>query len=122
MPHDRFGNLLQVGDRVALFGTVTAITSDQETYCNISFQSEERMAPDAEYPYDLSLSARMVEKVTQDQGDTPARKVLGCRGDFLRGLASPGAALGGFAKNAIAEVEKTRTTEPVDPPDFSEPK
>jgi hypothetical protein len=60
MPHDKTGVLLKAGDRVALFGTVKEITSGQETYCNILFEAEEKMAPDAE-PYQLSLSARQVE-------------------------------------------------------------
>ncbi len=59
MPHDKNGNELKVGDRVALFGTVKEITSEQPTYCNIQFETDEAMAPDAEKTV-YALSARMV--------------------------------------------------------------
>ena len=62
MPHDKNGTLLTAGDRVALFGVILDITSEQPEYCNITLRPDEAMAPDAG-PYDLALSARMVEKL-----------------------------------------------------------
>ena len=60
MPHDRNNQVLNVGDRVALIGTIKDITSDQPTYCNIQFLTEVGMAP--EQPgQEFALSARMVD-------------------------------------------------------------
>lgn len=64
MPHDKKGQLLQVGDKVNLAGTIQAITSEQPTYCNITLLTDEGMAPETP-GYTLALSARMVEKVDQ---------------------------------------------------------
>jgi hypothetical protein len=63
MPHDANGVLLEVGDRVVLRGKVKSIDSEQETYCNITFEADRKMAPTPEsQPWGTVLSARMVEK------------------------------------------------------------
>ena len=54
-----FGNAVKVGDRVSVPGVITAITSEQPTYCNITFLPDEAMEPGAT-PNGLALSARMV--------------------------------------------------------------
>lgn len=67
MPHDKNGKILSAGARVALFGTVLAVTSESPTFCNITFRPDEAMAP-GEGPYDLALSARMVEQLPGSNG------------------------------------------------------
>lgn len=63
--HDSNGTPLAVGDHVTLTGTIKEFTSTSPTFCNILFRANRGMAPehDAE-GYDLSLSARMVTKLT----------------------------------------------------------
>lgn len=46
-------------------GTVTSITSDQPTYCNIMFAPDDGMTPEQD-PGCMALSARMVEKIEDD--------------------------------------------------------
>lgn len=65
MPHDTKNQLLQVGDRVILRGTVKSIDSDQPTYCNITFQTDKGMEPKQDGEgggQTYALSARMIEK------------------------------------------------------------
>lgn len=60
MPHDRHNNPLNVGDTVALLGTITSIDSEQPHYCNITMKTEVGMAPE-QPDHSLALSARMVD-------------------------------------------------------------
>lgn len=68
MPHDINGKKLHVGDRVALYGTIKNITSEQPTFCNITFVADKGMEPTQDTEgYTLALSARMVELVQSTQ-------------------------------------------------------
>ena len=70
MPHDANGNLLAVGDKVVLSGTIKSIDSEQPTFCNVTMLCDRGMEPEQdgkdknEGGYILVLSARMVEKDT----------------------------------------------------------
>ena len=64
--HDRFGNLLQVGDEVILRGKITD-TQSSPTYCNITVVADVSMNRNYETgeniaPYTLALNAGQVEK------------------------------------------------------------
>jgi hypothetical protein len=63
MPHDKNGNLLEVGDLVGIKAVVTAIHAGEE-YCNLSLETEEVMFP-GDNKTALSLNAKQVKKVHQ---------------------------------------------------------
>ena len=44
MPHDANGNLLKVGDKVLIPGTITSLTESNE-YCNCSVELDYAMPP-----------------------------------------------------------------------------
>jgi hypothetical protein len=65
MPHDKFGNVLQVGDEVVVRFKVKALHGDDDNKsCNVNLESVEGMP---EHGYKASLSAIntcQTEKVT----------------------------------------------------------
>ena len=61
MPHDKNGNLLQVGDRVDIPCVVKSITMD-EGYCNLTVETTEVMPPDNKYTNTYSLNSKQVVK------------------------------------------------------------
>lgn len=62
MPHDLKGNLLQVGDKVNIPATVTAIQAGEE-YCNLSVEFDHSMPP---YTTKMAgtFNTKQVEKVS----------------------------------------------------------
>jgi flavin reductase (DIM6/NTAB) family NADH-FMN oxidoreductase RutF len=60
MPHDRKGNLLNVGDHVIIEATVTHVHTGEE-YCNLTLETIEPMYPDNS-PSTLSLNAKQVTR------------------------------------------------------------
>ena len=62
MPHDAKGNLLQVGDKVAIPGTVTRVLQDPD-YCNVDVELDYLMPPGNTKSTISSLNTKQVEKV-----------------------------------------------------------
>ena len=79
MPHDKYNQPLSIGDKVFITGTVLKITSEEPTYCNIIVELDEKMAPDAEQPYSISLSARMVTLLDdpEESASNPVERLAG---------------------------------------------
>jgi hypothetical protein len=61
MPHDKNGNLLEVGDEVIVRYKITAIQTGDD-YCNVSATSVLGRKPDGQPEY-FSGNAAVVEKV-----------------------------------------------------------
>lgn len=59
MPHDAKGNLLKVGDKVAIPATVTLISTG-EGYCNCSVELDHPMPPDNTKTTMSALNTRQV--------------------------------------------------------------
>jgi hypothetical protein len=69
--HDKNGTPVIAGTRARLIGTVTEITSQAPTFCKVVFRADEKMAPGVtEPPFDLALSARMLEVISEGESDT----------------------------------------------------
>lgn len=62
MPHDAKGNLLKVGDKVVIPGTVTFI-GEQPDYCNCTVETEHTMAGSETKSSISAINTRQVEKV-----------------------------------------------------------
>jgi len=60
MPHDRKGNLLNVGDHVVIEATVTQVQTGEE-YCNVTLETIEPMYP-GDSRSTLSLNAKQVTR------------------------------------------------------------
>lgn len=58
MPHDKNGQAVKEGDRVAIFGTVKRVEVGEE-YCNVTVETEEPMYP-SDAPSSVTLNARQV--------------------------------------------------------------
>lgn len=58
MPHDKNGNLLQVGDAVLIEATVTMVSTGEE-YCNVTVSTVEKMFP-GDYVTTITLNAKQV--------------------------------------------------------------
>jgi hypothetical protein len=65
MPHDANGELLKVGDRVVLYGTITYIGANPE-YCNCSVELEYKMPPDNQVVSVSALNTKQVVKREKD--------------------------------------------------------
>lgn len=61
MPHDKYGNRLQVGDRVLVTCRVADIYTTDE-YCNIGLETIEPMYPGT-WHNGITLNGRQIEKV-----------------------------------------------------------
>lgn len=61
MPHDKFGQVLQVGDSVLIQATVREITTSPD-FCNVKLETVEKMDPSREAGETLWLNAKQVEK------------------------------------------------------------
>ena len=61
MPHDKNGQLLEVGDLVTVRARVSSVQAGDE-YCNVSLETVEPMHPTANTSA-LTLNTRQVEKV-----------------------------------------------------------
>ena len=78
MPHDKFGQLLEVGDEVIVRGRVSEITTGSE-FCNVRVETLEKMHTTRETGETLWLNAKQVEK---------------CAPAHLRATSSPDAPVG----------------------------
>lgn len=67
MPHDRKGNLIQVGDRVMIPGVVKEVHAGEE-YCNCRVEFDECMPPYTHKDGISSINTKQLEKV-QDEAD-----------------------------------------------------
>lgn len=61
MPHDRSGNVLEVGDKISIGATVKSITTGEE-YCNVTVETDEAMFPGT-YKTAITLNAKQVDKI-----------------------------------------------------------
>jgi acyl-CoA hydrolase len=61
MPHDKFGQLLAVGDLVLVRATVREITTSSD-FCNVKVETVEKMDASREAGETLWLNAKQVEK------------------------------------------------------------
>jgi hypothetical protein len=61
MPHDKFGQPLEVGDSVLIRATVREITSSPDFY-NVKIETTEKMDPTREAGETVWLNAKQVEK------------------------------------------------------------
>lgn len=61
MPHDKFGQLLQVGDSVLIQATVREITASPD-FCNVKLETVEKMDASRKEGETLWLNAKQVEK------------------------------------------------------------
>jgi hypothetical protein len=70
MPHDRFDEVLKVGDVVVLPGVIQKITSDSPKMCNVEFLADACSDPD-EYRPIVSCNSRSFTKVydPKNEGD-----------------------------------------------------
>lgn len=66
MPHDKNGNLLEVGDDVIIRAKVTQVHTGEE-YCNLSLESVEPMYP-GDSKNQFTLNTKQVEKSTVEVG------------------------------------------------------
>jgi hypothetical protein len=62
VPHDKNGNLIEVGDRIDIPCIVTNIQATDD-YCNCTVETTEKMAPEFKYTNTYTLNTKMVEKV-----------------------------------------------------------
>ncbi len=62
MPHDAKGNLLKVGDKVVIPGTVTQVFASED-YCNCSVELEHGMPPTGSKSSVSAINTKQVEKV-----------------------------------------------------------
>lgn len=62
MPHDAKGNLLSLGDKVSVSGTITFI-GESHGYCNCSIELEHPMPPDNTKTSFSAINTQQVEKV-----------------------------------------------------------
>jgi hypothetical protein len=62
MPHDAKGNLLKVGDKIVIPGTIVSIGESPE-YCNCTIEAEHKMPPDNTDTSFSAINTRQVEKV-----------------------------------------------------------
>lgn len=65
MPHDAKGNLLQVGDLVALFGVVDAVYQTEE-YCNVTLRASNPAKPTGAMPLYSVNSAQLEKQATTE--------------------------------------------------------
>lgn len=63
MPHDKNGQLIEVGDEVVIRCRVKQVWPGAET-CNLQVESVEKMLPEHETGSSITLNANQVEKVT----------------------------------------------------------
>lgn len=61
MPHDKNGNLIEVGDLVNIPCVVKSIYQGEE-YCNVTLETTEKMYPSMT-PTGITLNSKQVEKV-----------------------------------------------------------
>ncbi len=61
MPHDRKGNLVNIGDTVSIICIVKSITAGEE-YCNLTVVTKDPMPPYTD-GYTLSLNTKQVEVI-----------------------------------------------------------
>jgi hypothetical protein len=61
MPHDKFGQVLQVGDEVIVRGVVREITSSPD-FCNVKVETVEKMDDSRTSGETLWLNAKQVER------------------------------------------------------------
>ena len=62
MPHDAKSNLLKVGDKVVIPGTITQIHMTEE-YCNCTVELDYPMPPYTDKQVISSINTKQVEKV-----------------------------------------------------------
>ena len=65
MPHDKFNQLLQVGDSVLIRATIREITSSPD-FCNVKIETVEKMDVTRKEGETFWLNAKQVEKSTPD--------------------------------------------------------
>ena len=63
MPHDKNGQLLELGDEVLIRATVKQIWPGADT-CNMQVETTEKMLPSHETGSSITLNANQVEKAT----------------------------------------------------------
>lgn len=61
MPHDKFGQQLQVGDEVIVRGIVREITTSPD-FCNVKVETKEKMHESRNEGENVWLNAKQVEK------------------------------------------------------------
>jgi hypothetical protein len=64
MPHDRKGNVLNVGDEVMVPAKITSVQAGLE-YCNLTVETIEPMYP-GESKSTITLNTKQVEKVQHE--------------------------------------------------------
>lgn len=62
MPHDAKGNVLHVGDKVAIVGTVTQIFPSDD-FCNCSVELDRPMPPNGTKSTFSAINTKQVEKI-----------------------------------------------------------
>lgn len=65
MPHDANGVELKVGDKVAIFGTITNICVGED-YCNCSVEVDAKMPPDMTTTIVSAINTRQVCKAKEN--------------------------------------------------------
>ncbi len=71
MPHSKSGKLVSVGDRVVLYGTVTAVQTGEE-YCNLTMVADDPMPPYTS-SYSITLNTKQVELAEVELAEVESR-------------------------------------------------